>query len=184
MLLLLCADDPSVSDPAIVQVCAGKLFVVGDPKQAIYRFRRADVAIYEAVKQRLLDQGARLVHLTTSFRSVPSIQSAVNAAFEPIMRGDGQAYYVPLENDRTDITGDLATRLVPDAGEGSAGELAARVDDLLARVREASSAGSERESVMRRLLESMHEAMAVDRNGIALANARFAELCGAANPVA
>jgi len=81
-------------------------------------------------------------------------------------------------------TGDLATLLVPDAGEGSAAEIAARVDALLARVRESSSAGIERESVMRRLLESMHEAMAVDRNGIALANARFAELCGAANPAA
>jgi diguanylate cyclase (GGDEF)-like protein/PAS domain S-box-containing protein len=81
-------------------------------------------------------------------------------------------------------TGDLATRLAPDAGEGSAAEIANRVDELLARVRENSSAGIERESVMRRLLESMHEAMAVDRNGIALANARFAELCGVASPAA
>ena len=36
--------------------------------------------------------------------------------------------------------------------------------------------------VYRRLLESMHEAMAVERDGILLANARFAELCGAASP--
>jgi diguanylate cyclase (GGDEF)-like protein/PAS domain S-box-containing protein len=81
-------------------------------------------------------------------------------------------------------TGDLATKLAPDAGEGSAAEIANRVDELMARVRETSSAGVERESVMRRLLESMHEAMAVDRNGIALANARFAELCGVAGPAA
>jgi diguanylate cyclase (GGDEF)-like protein/PAS domain S-box-containing protein len=81
-------------------------------------------------------------------------------------------------------TDDLATRLTPEAGEGSASEIAERVDDLLARIRERSSAGVERESVMRRLLESMNEAMAVDRNGIVLANARFAELCGVENPVA
>src|SRR5688572_10957368 len=81
-------------------------------------------------------------------------------------------------------TDDLATALTPDAGEGSAADIAGRVDDLIARVRERSSAGVERESVMRRLLESMHEAMAVDRNGIVLANARFAELCGADTPAA
>ena len=31
-----------------------KLFIVVDPKQAIYRFRRADVGTYEEVKQLLL----------------------------------------------------------------------------------------------------------------------------------
>jgi len=35
----------------------GKLFVVGDPKQSIYRFRRADIAIYDEVKRRLLGEG-------------------------------------------------------------------------------------------------------------------------------
>jgi ATP-dependent exoDNAse (exonuclease V) beta subunit len=113
ILLLLCADDPVVHDPAAVQVRPGKLFVVGDPKQAIYRFRRADIALYEAVKQRLLGQGAHLVHLSTSFRSVPSIQSAVNAAFEPVMRGDGQAEYVPLEKSRADIPGQPSVIALP-----------------------------------------------------------------------
>ncbi|MBA3542276.1 MAG: UvrD-helicase domain-containing protein, partial [Deltaproteobacteria bacterium] len=104
ILLLLCADDPAVSDASRATVAPGKLFVVGDPKQAIYRFRRADVAVYEAVKRRLLADGARLVHLATSFRSVPSIQAAINAAFAPVMSGDGQASYVALEHHRADIT--------------------------------------------------------------------------------
>ncbi len=103
ILMLLGSDDPAISDPASVRIRPGKLFVVGDPKQAIYRFRRADVALYEAVKQRLVDDGARLVQLTTSFRSVPSIQSAVNAAFEPVMQGDGQAHYVPLASYRDEL---------------------------------------------------------------------------------
>ena len=102
ILMLLGSDDPAASDPDTVQVRPGKLFVVGDPKQAIYRFRRADVALYEAVKQRLVAGGARLVQLTTSFRGVPSIQAAVNAAFEPVMRGDGQAHYVPLATYRAE----------------------------------------------------------------------------------
>jgi ATP-dependent helicase/nuclease subunit A len=105
LLLLLAADDPATSDPAAVRVRPGKLFVVGDPKQAIYRFRRADVALYEAVKQRLLAGGGRLVELTTSFRAVPSIQAAVNAAFAPVMSGDGQARYVPLAAFRAEPTG-------------------------------------------------------------------------------
>ncbi len=93
MLLLLCGDP----------VAPGKLFVVGDPKQAIYRFRRADIALYEDVKQRLLAGGARLLHLTTSFRSAPAIQSVINAAFAPIMTGGSQASYVPLAPSRADV---------------------------------------------------------------------------------
>jgi ATP-dependent exoDNAse (exonuclease V) beta subunit len=102
ILMLLCADDPGCADPAHARAVPGKLFVVGDPKQAIYRFRRADITLYEAVKHRLVAEGARLLYLTTSFRSVPAIQSAVNAAFEPVMQGNGQAEYVPLEPSRAD----------------------------------------------------------------------------------
>ena len=81
---------------------------MGDPKQSIYRFRRADVALYEATKQKLVAAGAEVIHLTTSFRSVPSIQEAVNRAFEPLMRGnaDGsQAEYVPLRPSRAEPQG-------------------------------------------------------------------------------
>jgi ATP-dependent helicase/nuclease subunit A len=103
ILMLLCADDPACTDAAHARIKPGKLFVVGDPKQAIYRFRRADVALYEQVKRRLLGDGAKLVELTTSFRAVPGLQAAINAAFEPVMRGDGQARYVPLSPERTDV---------------------------------------------------------------------------------
>ncbi len=96
ILMLLCSEDQRIKP--------GKLFVVGDPKQAIYRFRRADVALYEQVKQRLLDGGAKLVELSTSFRAVPALQAAVNAAFAPVMTGDGQARYVPLAPERADVT--------------------------------------------------------------------------------
>ena len=75
---------------------AGKLFVVGDPKQSIYRFRRADVAVYEQTKRGLVAGGATVLNLTTSFRSVPAIQSAVNAAFSLAMTTSTQAAYVPL----------------------------------------------------------------------------------------
>jgi ATP-dependent exoDNAse (exonuclease V) beta subunit len=46
ILLLLSSDDPQVADGERVRPVPGKLFIVGDPKQAIYRFRGADVGTY------------------------------------------------------------------------------------------------------------------------------------------
>ena len=102
ILLLLACADPGCADWLAARPVPGKLFLVGDPKQSIYRFRRADVALYEGVKQRLLAAGASLVHLTVSFRAVPELHRLVNAAFAPRMRGTtpSQASYVPLEPHR------------------------------------------------------------------------------------
>jgi ATP-dependent exoDNAse (exonuclease V) beta subunit len=108
ILMLLASSSPAESDPSRVVVKPGKLFVVGDPKQSIYRFRRAEVALYESIKRRLVGQGAEMVHLTTSFRSLPSIQAAVNEAFAPRMQGgeDGsQASYVALQPFREENEG-------------------------------------------------------------------------------
>jgi ATP-dependent exoDNAse (exonuclease V) beta subunit len=116
ILLLLSADDPTVTDWTEARPPPGKLFVVGDPKQSIYRFRRADVALYEAVKRRLVAQGAEVLHLVTSFRGAPSIQHAVNAAFSLRMLGNEpgtQAEYVPLSPFRADIPGQPAVVALP-----------------------------------------------------------------------
>src|SRR5262245_29198469 len=91
-ILLLLADDRP-----------GKLFIVGDPKQAIYRFRGTDVGTYWSVRDRLAAQGGRVLQLTTSYRSVPAIQRFVNAAFTAEMTGDArtlQSDYVPLSPHR------------------------------------------------------------------------------------
>lgn len=99
ILLLLAAADPSESDCRKVQPVPGRLFLVGDPKQSIYRFRRADVAVYRDVCERLVACGAIPVQLTASFRSLPEIQACINAAFAPVMTGDSftlQADYVRL----------------------------------------------------------------------------------------
>jgi ATP-dependent helicase/nuclease subunit A len=97
ILLTLAAEPGSAlgSPPA-----AGKLFVVGDPKQSIYSFRRADVALYERIKRELIATGALAVQLTRSYRATDVIQQAVNAAFSAAMpeESDGvQAAYRPLE---------------------------------------------------------------------------------------
>jgi ATP-dependent exoDNAse (exonuclease V) beta subunit len=105
ILLLLAADDPAVTDWRKVRPIPGKLFIVGDPKQSIYRFRRADVGIYRGVYEMLQAAGAKPVTLRTSFRARPNIQRTINASFAPVMTGDvqaAQASYVPLEPFRSD----------------------------------------------------------------------------------
>jgi ATP-dependent exoDNAse (exonuclease V) beta subunit len=56
----------------------GKLFVVGDPKQSIYRFRRADIAVYDSLLRRLRHAQA---HLIQNFRSVRPVIEWVNHHF-------------------------------------------------------------------------------------------------------
>lgn len=106
ILLLLAAGDHTVANWRAAYPIPGKLFLVGDPKQSIYRFRRADVALYAEIKRLLLGAGAELLHLTTSFRSTPSIQAFVNAAFAPAIAADEEAErYVPLERARDEVNG-------------------------------------------------------------------------------
>ena len=90
ILLLLAAGDPAERDWRRVRPAPGKLFIVGDPKQSIYRFRRADVGVYWEVKRQLEAAGVPAIALTTSFRAVPGIQRLVNRAFAPVMSGSGR----------------------------------------------------------------------------------------------
>jgi ATP-dependent exoDNAse (exonuclease V) beta subunit len=116
ILLLLAAGDPDETDWRRARPIPGRLFLVGDPKQSIYRFRRADVAIYRDVCRQLEAQGAHVVTLNTSFRSVPALQACVNAAFAPVMTGDAltlQASYVPLAPYRPPIPGQPAIVALP-----------------------------------------------------------------------
>jgi ATP-dependent helicase/nuclease subunit A len=102
ILLLLAADHPAESDWLKVAPKAGKLFVVGDPKQSVYKFRRADVVLYRDIRDALQRRGVGVVQLTTSFRALRPIQEFVNAAFAPEMQDDGnsgQAAYAPLQGE-------------------------------------------------------------------------------------
>ncbi len=57
----------------------GSLVVVGDPKQAIYGFRGADVRTYLAARRDLLAQGAARVRLGTNHRATQSVVDGCNA---------------------------------------------------------------------------------------------------------
>jgi ATP-dependent exoDNAse (exonuclease V) beta subunit len=116
ILLLLAADDPAEGEWRRITPVPGKLFIVGDPKQAIYRFRRADVETYQEVCDLLEGRGARRAFLHTSFRATPGIQQAVNAAFGPLMTGDRatlQAQYVGLSPYRPETSGQPAVIALP-----------------------------------------------------------------------
>ena len=69
ILLLLAADVAGRGRLADVRPIPGKLFIVGDPKQAIYRFRGTDVGTYWRVARQVEARGGRVLQLTTSYRS-------------------------------------------------------------------------------------------------------------------
>ena len=75
----------------------GKLFIVGDPKQSIYRFRRADIVTMARVRNHLVHKSTPLQQ---NFRSQQSIISWVNQVFGRWMRNDDgselQAEYCDL----------------------------------------------------------------------------------------
>jgi len=105
LLFLLASNDPAEARWEHVTTVPGKLFIVGDPKQSIYSFRRADVDVYRRACDLLKAAGGIAVELRKSFRAVPNIQRVVNAAFAPLMDGDRdamQAQYMPLERSRDD----------------------------------------------------------------------------------
>ena len=114
----------------------GSLFVVGDPKQSIYRFRRADIETYEDAKTTLAGRGEVLT-IRANFRSTRAILDTVNGVFDGVMvpPADGayQPAYVALEpSPRTEDGGPpavvaLAPDAPPPAGVGEAAAEEARL---------------------------------------------------------
>jgi len=117
MMLLLTATDPEETNWRKCQPRPGGLFVVGDPKQSIYRFRRADIVTYNEVKQIISREGGLVVQLSANFRSSQPIVEWVNGIFSPdqeaassstgMMRfpegaSEESPSYVPLNHARDD----------------------------------------------------------------------------------
>ena len=96
LVFLLSADEreEALGDPAdwtAVRLSPGKLFLVGDPKQSIYRFRRADIDTYSTAKgivARAREAGlpARVETIVQNFRSVPEVTEWVNTTFEQVIQ--------------------------------------------------------------------------------------------------
>ena len=81
-----------------IKFAPGKMFIVGDPKQSIYRFRGADIRAYERFTGMLIEQGAKKCDLQTNFRSHEGLIAPINAIFEKIMLPEEglQPSYLPI----------------------------------------------------------------------------------------
>ena len=119
----------------------GALFVVGDPKQSIYRFRRADIATYNLVKRKFEEwEDAEVLELSSNFRSVGPVLQFVHDCFSDQFEPPGQPTpespsYVKLEKCKREAeTGELTgvkVLRVPCGDNGKADPL--KEADIIAR---------------------------------------------------
>jgi ATP-dependent helicase/nuclease subunit A len=83
IILTLASDDDPAAGWLAQAPRPGGLTVVGDPKQSIYRFRRADITVYEKVRLGPLAGGH--AELVQNFRSVPDVIAWVNTTFDVLL---------------------------------------------------------------------------------------------------
>lgn len=69
-----------------IELEPGKLFIVGDPKQSIYAFRRADIEAFDRVVRKICDDGGEALSLRTNFRSHGSVLAVVNEVFDRLFQ--------------------------------------------------------------------------------------------------
>jgi ATP-dependent helicase/nuclease subunit A len=131
-------DDPAQdADWATLAPLPGRLFIVGDPKQSIYRFRRADIAQY----LRAADQvGAERATLSANFRSSGPVIRWVNHVFARLIQAqpDAQPGYQPLDACRPHHLERGSVTLLGVDEHVDLGEQRSNAEDL--RWREAASA--------------------------------------------
>ena len=93
----LAADDPALPPPPWPEAVLrpGKILVVGDPKQSIYRFRGADISLWDRTK-RLFPDGVE--QLGQNFRTVPPLLEWVNRVFRTVI-AEGEEGAQPAYHD-------------------------------------------------------------------------------------
>jgi CRISPR-associated exonuclease Cas4 len=100
IMFLLCSADDHAQSWHLRSLRPGQLFLVGDPKQAIYRFRGADLATYLTVRRAIEDQFPNnILRVTANFRSRGQILDHVNLCFEEKLSAQ-EAGYVALRGTR------------------------------------------------------------------------------------
>ena len=125
----------------------GSLFLVGDGKQSIYRFRRADVETFDLVRNRIDETDGDIVNLNTNFRSVSHLCDWINAAFEPLFAAHEnryQAEFAPLFKYRPDGENVAVHRIsIPKVYRNSRSQIAAEDAERIANFIAAAIAGKQ-----------------------------------------
>ncbi len=101
--IILAASERPASHAAAWQTMSlepGKLCIVGDPKQSIYAFRRADIEAFDRVVAKIEADGGVTYTLTTNFRSDGAVLSPVNAIFDRLFE---RKAHVQPSNVRLDV---------------------------------------------------------------------------------
>jgi ATP-dependent helicase/nuclease subunit A len=150
VMLLLTAADPDEPDWHRCIPRPGSLFVVGDPKQSIYRFRRADIVTYNEVKEIIVGSGCGdgskggglLVRLSANFRTTSTLIDWVNGVFQPEPGDAGEVPGPMLRFPAQETEASPAyVKLLPGRTDGNAGDLAGLrilyVDDDYSRIDDA-----------------------------------------------
>lgn len=93
----LSAENP-VADWSKCAPRKGSLFIVGDPKQSIYRFRSADVSSFIRVRSIFENGAGKVLRLSRNFRSSLSLKYWFNRVFSPLLPCDTQyqSKYYPI----------------------------------------------------------------------------------------
>ena len=96
----LAAENPQESNWKKCRPRPGSLFIVGDPKQSIYRFRSADVSSYIQIRELFKNGVGKVVNLVNNFRSKNVVKNYFNNVFEDLMPEDtkDQSAYQDIEN--------------------------------------------------------------------------------------
>ena len=103
ILFYLTGEDSDESDWRKLKPAPGSLFVVGDPKQSIYRFRRADIETYQTVRRLIEESGGKVLTLSTNFRSSATLCDWVNRVFgQPDFFPDADAAAGGLRRPRSE----------------------------------------------------------------------------------
>ena len=103
LLFLAEEEGPPAQDAYEARLASGRLFIVGDPKQSIYRFRGADIEAYRRAVGRIIDCGGDFLTLNNSFRSPSEMVAPINVLFEPFIGRDTtneQPAYDPIVSAR------------------------------------------------------------------------------------
>ena len=131
ILFFLAEDQPQAERWTQVALRAGKLFLVGDPQQSIYRFRRADLEVYHLLRSAVERQG-NVLNLSTNFRMQAALVTQMNTLFSRVLDNEDdpdQPGYLPLRAVGSDGDEDGLTFLLldlPHAAPHEQGALEAR----------------------------------------------------------